>query len=386
VARGGPIGLLLGVLPLACACSVYDPELAARARVDAGPRCELRRPAPRPTAPDDGVDAGEVVWALKDVVLNQDGDRWRTIGYDLDGLCSHPPDPPVECLPPARTADPETDGEGGIDNAFGHQLYPLIALTLPELENDAHLSEAMGVGAILVRLRGWNGQPDDSRVEATLMIGVTGTAGGADGAPPDVTVVGNTIQAPDGSAPPPPAWDGHDYFWVRDDGFLDGDPARPRLQDDNAYVAGDLLVATLPTRVDILFQATEQAVLVRLTDSIAVGRIVDEGARFDAVVAGRWALFDIFETAERVGICQGTTQYRLLSDQLDRIADIRATAGTGGEGVACDAMSVGAAFTGYRGHVGGLLPAGDVPNACAAAADGGVPDAGPIDAASPDAG
>ena len=366
-------GLLFG-------CEVYDPALV-RPAVDAGPACELLHPPPRPDLADDGASVGERVWALKDVVLNQDGERWRTIGYDLDGLCSVAPTPAVECVPPARGADPETDGESGIDNAFGHWLYPLVQVTLPTLEADARASEELGVGAILVVLDGWNGEPNDSRVEATLLVGVTGTTGESDGTRPDVVEAGSQITVSDGSAAPPPAWDGNDWFWVRSDGYSETDPTQPVLFDDNAYVSEGLLVAQLPARVDILFQATEQAVLVRLTESIAVARLVDGGARIEAMVAGRWPVVDILETAERVGICEGTGEYRLISDQLDRIADIRAIAGTGGEGVPCNALSLGATFTGYAAHLGGALAAPPVPNACATAGtDGGVPDAGAGDA------
>ena len=379
LATVGCVGLLLG-------CEVYDPALV-RPAVDAGPACELSHPPPRPDVDDDPTDVGRRVWALKDVVLNQDGDRWRTIGYDLDGLCSRPPSPAVECVPPARGADPETDGEGGIDNAFGHWLYPLVQVTLPTLEADARAAEELGVGAIVVVLDGWNGEPNDSRVQATLLIGMTGTPGPSDGARPDVVEAGARITLPDGSAAPPPAWDGDDWFWVRSDGYSATDPTQPVLFDDNAYVSDGLLVAVLPARVDILFQSTDQAVLVRLTESIAVARMIDGGARVEAMVAGRWPVVDILETAERVGLCEGTGQYRLIEDQLGRIADLRAIAGTGGDGVPCNALSLGASFTGYAAHLAGALAAPAVPNACATAAtDGGVPDAGTVDAGAVDAG
>ncbi len=373
---------------LACAaCKVYDPDLVQRREPDAGQRCELDRPPLRPPGSDDGEDVGELVYALKDVVLNQDGERWRTIGYDLDGLCSIGPMPPVECRPPSRTAAPETDGEGGIDNAFGHHLYPLVAVTLPTLEEDARASEELGIGAIVVRIRGWNGEPNDPRVDAMLLIGQAGTEGPADGSRPAVDDSGTELLLPDGSSAPPPAWEGNDWFWARSDSFFDGDEARPLLRDDNAYVSDNLLVAQLPERADILFQATEQAVLVRLTEGIAVARFVDGGARLEAHVAGRWPILDILQTAARVGICPGSTEYNLVAGQLDRIADIRQNAGTGGPDVTCDAMSLGAAFTGYPAHFGGVLEATDIPNACEDPPDpdGGV-DAGSEDAGLPDAG
>ena len=367
-------------------CKVYDPDLLEDG-ADAGPACELRKPPPRPDGADDGEDAGELVFALKEVTLDQDGERWRDIGFDLDGLCSIPPDPEVECQPPNPMAQPETDGNGGIDNAFGHQLYPLVAATLPDLESAARESEELGLGAIVVRVRGWNGEANDPRVDVMLSISLAGAAGDGSGTPPDVTFAADgTPQLPDGSEPLPPEWEGDDYFWLRPENFVEGDLERPVLRDDNAYVADNELVAVLPERTDILFQATEQAVLVRLTEAIATTDLSDL-SRIPAMVAGRWAILDILQTAERVGICPGTAQYDIIENQLNRIADIRSQAGTGGPDVDCNAMSLGATFVGYLANIGGIGPPSAIPNACEAMMmDGGVPDAGPPDAGPPDAG
>lgn len=372
--------LALAVTGLVVAgCDVYDASLVEEG-VSPGPACDLHEPPPRPEGTDDGEDAGEVVFALKDVTLDQGGDQWRDIGFDLDGLCSVPPDPQVECDPPHPTVSPETDGNGGIDNAFGHQLYPLVAVTLPTLQEDARASEELGLGAIMVRVRGWNGRPNDPRVDAMIAISVFGASGDGSGSAPEVTFgADGSPQLPDGSEPAPPAWEGDDWFWVRPENFVEGNLDRPVLRDDNAYVADNQLVAVLPERTDILFQATEQAVLVRLTESIAYADLTDRSV-MPSQVAGRWAILDILQTAERVGICPGTGQYDIISTQLDRSADIRSQAGTGGAGVDCDALSIGVTFVGYPANIGGIGPESTVPNACeamppsgGAAGDAGAP-------------
>lgn len=371
------------LLGLCAGCSVYDPALIDRdsgppdaglrdagAPRDAGP-CNSRVPPPRPTIAD-GPDGPETTFALKDVVLDQGGDQWRDIGYNLDGLCSSPPDPIVECRPPRVTASPEVDGMDGIDNGFGHNFYPLIAVTLPTLEADARAAQEAGIGALVLRVRAWNGTGDDPRVDITVtqsVFGMPGTPdagvpGGGDGGLPTV---------PDGGLPPP-AWMGDDYFWGRDDTFLDGNPERPRVRDDNAYVVDRVAVFRIPDRTEVLFTASEQGVLVRLTGGIATGRLSDDGQRIENVtIAGRWAITDMLETAERVGVCRGTAQYNIVSNLLDNTADVRSTPGTGGDGVPCDAISVGVTFTGYRAHLAGIATAPALPNPCAL--DGGV-DAG----------
>src|SRR5690606_10830332 len=106
---------------------VYDPSLIENdagqdaGTVDAGP-CDLRQPAARPEG--DGDDGEEYVFGLRDVVLDQGGERWREIGLDLDGRCTVAPAFDTECLP-QRRARPPSDGEGGIDNTFGSSLFPL---------------------------------------------------------------------------------------------------------------------------------------------------------------------------------------------------------------------------------------------------------------------
>jgi hypothetical protein len=205
---------------------------------------------------------------------------------------------------------------------------------------------------------------------------------------PEVEAVGfEPRYLSDGTRPPPPNWDGNDYGWFRTETFLDGDPDRPLLRDDNAYISNRLVVARLPERIEILFPAEEVGVLVKVTGAIAIGRISDDLMSIeDVVVAGRWAVNDLLSTAENVGVCRGTPQYDILSGQLDTIADIRSNPGTGGPDVLCDAISLGVGFSGSRMRWGGLTPGPPVRNVCTDPLDGGVPDAGVADAGVADAG
>lgn len=355
-------------LALACAgCQFYDPALLDAAvdagGIDGGP-CALRRPPARPTGAD-APDQEELVFSLKEVVLDQGGEAWRDIGYDVDGLCSVPPEPVVECVPPSRTADPEVDGNNGIDNVFGHLLFPLVEVTVPDLEVTARAAQEEGIGNPVLRLRGWNGADDDPHVEVVISQAVFGTPGDGTPAPPAVTVGPDGPRLPDGGTPPPPAWMGDDWFWVRDDTFFMGDEAQPLVRDDNAYVAGRVLVITLPDRIDVIFTAETEGLLVRLTDARASGRISADGTMLeDVTVAGRWSVLDLLMTASAIGVCPGSAEHRILVSQLERIADVRSTPGTGGAGVACDAVSLGVEFTGYRAHWAGLAPAPPLPNLC----------------------
>ncbi|HJL15535.1 MAG TPA: hypothetical protein RMH99_07770 [Sandaracinaceae bacterium LLY-WYZ-13_1] len=352
-------------LALLAGCQVYDPALVEQDGGASG--CDRSLPPPRPDAPDDGEDVGERVYVVRDVVFDQSGDRWRTIGYDLDERCTEPPGYDAECRPPHAPSRPEVDGEGGLDNAFGHHLFPLVEVTNPGLQDVARGYQERGVGAIMLIMRGWNGADDDARVEITLGISVYATPGGADDTePPEVMSTPDGPQTPAGEPLPEPVWDGHDWFWLRADNFLDGDVDTPFIYDDNAYVSGGTIVLSLPNRTDFIFPGPEIGLLVRLTGAVATARLTDDGTRLeDIVVAGRWPTLDLLDTAEAVGVCPGGSEHEIFTRQLDRVSDIRAREGTGGPDVSCDAVSIGLAFEqGVEARFAGLAPGADVPNAC----------------------
>src|SRR5262249_20509613 len=157
-------------------------------------------------------DGPEIVFALRHMVLNQSGDMWRTIGYDLDGLDTQPGHLAVECTPVSGGA-PQVDGDDGVDNTFGHSITPLLLAAMTTLEADAQRAEDIGIGAVLVDVSGWNGMDDDPRVSVVVSQSVYGAQLLSDGGLPDAA-------APDGGPDydgggPLPAWDGGDVWWAR---------------------------------------------------------------------------------------------------------------------------------------------------------------------------
>jgi len=332
---------------------------------DAGPNLEGRQPPPRPPGMD--TEGPEVVFGLRDVGLNQDSERWRDIGFNLDNLISVNPAPEVECLPPAfPDAQPLLDGNEGIDNAFGAELFPLVKVVLPELDETAVDSATSGLGVVILRVRGWNGTRNDPRVDVTITQSVDGAPSGGAEEPPEVRFEGReAIDVATDEMLPPPAWDGDDWFWVRDDTLFMDDLERPLVRDDNAYVADGMIVARLPDRVDITFSAESQGIRFRLTDAIAVAELSDDFQTLPRVtIGGRWSILDMLDTVAAVGVCEGDTEFTILSNQLNNIADIRSVPGSGGSGVSCDAMSLGVTFAGLRGRIAGVAPAAPLPNRC----------------------
>ncbi len=381
VARGVMRGALgLSVVLAMSGCKVFDagliePPEDASSTVDAPPEdvptvdapptpTGLRKVPTRPAAESEGPDGELVLFALRDVRLRQDADRWRDIGLDLDDLESVPPVPEVECVPPNETAEPEIDGNDGIDNVFGNRLYPLVEIVLENLEEDSRTNQAAGLGAILLRMSGWNGTRNDPRVSVLLSQSAAGTPADPDSVRFDGTTLVNDA---DGMPAPLPVWDGSDHWFARDDTFLMADENRPRVRDDNAYVSDGTVVMRLPDRVDILFFAgSEAGVRVRLTDAYAFGTMNDDFTAIEiATVAGRWAVLDLLDTGNNIGICVGTPERNIVETQLDTIADVRSTRGSGGPGVVCDAISLGVTFRAVRANWAGLGPSLPLPDPCA---------------------
>ncbi|MCA9626962.1 MAG: hypothetical protein KC766_04830 [Myxococcales bacterium] len=304
--------------------------------------CDPIKPPSRPS----GMDSGgpERSYVLRDTLIDQSLDRWRTLGFDLDDRCSLPPDPDVECLPPAGTT-PETDGERGIDNAFGHRVASTLVGLDANLEKRIRKDQEAGRGGILVNIQGYNGERDDPSV--------------------DVFIAQTIYAVPHGeNGKSQPHWDGRDRFYCEDSAF-DGSPDAPLVRNDNAYVRDGWLVVRLPDRADITFNIDDGAVNFRFISASIVGRFSEDG-RFleDVVLSGRWALSDIALAADQLGICEGTVERTFLDNSLASIADVRGTPGTGGPNALCDAVSASLGFRGYRGFFEGLAVTEDVPTGC----------------------
>ncbi len=346
-----------------------DPSYDAGTIEDATPSCTPNRPPPR-GAMDGGAQSGleeEVFFAIRAIDIDQ-GEAWAQTGYDIDGLCSEGETPQTECLPPVRSGEKELDGPGGIDNVFGHRVIPLFTIVYPAIEPATRLAETNGVGVFVLWLRGWNGGPDDELVDAILTQSVFGIRANEEGTEPEEYPPDGGVQYDDAGDPivPLPRWDGRDYWWVRDDAFLAGDAERPRIRDDQAYVSNGVLVMRLPDRFPMVLTGVNMGVVFKLTDAVLTARLSADAQRLDEVLlAGRWSILDILETAPTAGVCPGTDVYTQYRRVFDLTADLRAMPNTGGPGVTCDAISVGMRFEeGVRARLGGIYPAGELPRPC----------------------
>lgn len=357
--------LLLSAVAL-LGCDAYDESLLAGQGV--GCTEPSRNPPTRPPAATEGEDDGvEYVFANRDAVFDQLPDAWRENGFNLDGLCTSAENLLSECLrgPGAMTV---FDGTGGIDNVFASQLFALVALQYeprPGVPGDtlaryAQDLQASGESVLLVRIRNWNGTANDPRVTVDLSVSVYGLAGSASAAP-------NPAPCADGAGDDcVPAWDGsgNDWFWARADNFLNGDASQPKIVDDNAFVADDVVMMSIPDRAAIDFTGPSLGLTITLTEGFAVGRISADRMRMDSMLVGRWSRNDLIETAEHVGVCAGTPNYEFLLLALQGMLDLRSDPDTSSADVECDALSMALPSTGYRARFAGVTPGAPVPNEC----------------------
>lgn len=362
------LAALVSLTLAAAGCRVFDESLldeeggvdasildAGDAGPDAGPPedggCRLRHPPGRPAGADP-METTELAFALRDLVLDQRGVAWMSIGYDLDDRCSQPLPPTedggapvwdIECEPPSDSASPETDGMEGIDNSFGHNFPLLLFAFVPNVQESLETEQLAGRGLVLLRVRGWNGEDDDPRVEV-----VVSTAVRTDPAEGDV-----------------PQWDGTDVFIPSVEDFVGGDPTRPATFNDNAYVSGRTLVVALPDRSELVWAGDGLTFSLVLTDPVITGRISDDASRLeDVTVFGRWPRLDLLEAFEGLGFCAGSENRMTLERLLDNAADVRQDSTTAGPGVDCDAVSVAIRMTGYGGVWGDLAAPSPPPSPC----------------------
>ncbi len=251
-----------------------------------------------------------------------------------------------------------------MDNAYQTRLA-----TQPEPHYAATLQEYCtrvqeeGQSTVVIRLRNWNGQANDPVVTVDISSSVFG-APGTSTTPPAVNVNDGTLV---GSGDPArPAWNGNDWFWVRDDMFVAGDVNTPRILDDTAYVRNRVLVMRRPDRALLTVVGPTLGLRVQLTGGFAMGEISEDLLTLENVVfGGRWSKTDLLDTARSVEVCPGSDLYGIVSDAIDKIADVRSNPTEDGTGVPCNAVSFGVRFDGYRAHFAGLAPSPPLPDPCA---------------------
>ena len=291
------------------------------------------RSAAVPASPTFGASLGSIEFtvAVKRVDLGDVDDgtatqRFRKMGYDIDGTCTAKGGQASSCIRPAWATSDDSDGPGGRDNGFGALVYTSGG---GAASNQVNSDIEKGVITTLIRVRGYNGGSTDNQVE--------------------VAIYGATMN-PTGSESPRPAWQGDDKWkahapWVvldESDAGSNPSPESARFSDPNAYVTNGILVAK--------FESFLLGGLQSVHDLVVTARIVEgeQGANWslrDGTFSSRFAMDDILSALDFVRdndtnqpLCTDAPNYPTFKQNICATADINAL-GVDDGSAPCDAAS-----------------------------------------------
>jgi hypothetical protein len=241
--------------------------------------------------------------------------------------------------------------QGGVDNnlAFMFATGGTVSDRLTSMFHSANMGS--GLYSLLVHVTGYNGMPDDPKVEVALYPS-SGLA-----------------KDPCNSGNPTPMWNGSDVWPILDSATtLQGsgggggagggapscntnfDIADAKFVDTNAYVTGNVLVASLP-QAQLVFDSVASTVLVDITSVVLSARLEQVtggwGLR-DGTLAGIAEFEEMFRgIAELITsgqlVCTDNQLYNSIKTAVCQVPDITAT--LAGPTETCDAVSVGLGFT-----------------------------------------
>lgn len=275
------------------------------------------------------------------------------IGFDLDMMCTGQGEG-NSCVAPEWAGSEKADGVGGRDNAVG-ALIAAVQAMIPEFGSSSYTELVKdGQAGVVFRVRGYNGQPNDDQVEATLYI-----------AAPFDAEEGNTT----------PNWDGNDVWPVASDSLADGQSLEnPRYQDRHAYVTNGVLVASLPEASIRLPNGLIEgggAISLKLVGAFLAGKLVEVdtpgGKRWqlnDVHLGGRWPVDDLVKQMSQFpdpnqkpprtrALCMDTPGYELFRSLVCSYTDI--FAGVASPTSVCNALSFAVALDTMPAQIGSVI-------------------------------
>lgn len=350
------------VLPGACLLpeiGISEGEPAPDAGPDAGADADadgpvttacMRTTYPPPPDPGDGVSVDPIVVALRSIYMGDGADPLP--GFDLDFTCTCFEGAGETCT--TKNAKPQCDGEGdgqgGVDNAAA-LLFQLVVDNLGSgYFGSKYYSESAELGgwSLLIRLSDYNGAPNDPAVTVSLFV------------------------SPGLEAGMVPVWDGTDAWPISADSVGPaGDVSDPLYVSNGGYVAGGVLVATLPSAT-IRFSGGASTISVRLRGGVLSGRLVFDaaGARLtEGVLAGRWSEEDVFASLSTFRgqggllICTNSLYYQPVKSRVCSARDILTDAILPAS-TPCDALSIGIGFEADPAQLGPVVPAAEPTPGC----------------------
>lgn len=325
----------------------------------------------RPSA-DPAGDVGDIVVAVDRVYLGnsspvevpEGGAPWTTFGFDLDGLCNAPPDCPGAAT--TRGCAPKSgvpgDGYGCRDNLYS-KLIPLanidpgVGKSIAISEDGMNCELHRGSYSVLIRVRGYDGSPNDGhvRVDFYSSAGLTSSHGW-------------TCDDPRWRDQAP--WLAVETWQIRDDSLAGaptgGDLGDAKNADPDAYVREGYLVARVPSGDVLRFEnaaVVTKGLPLYLNQGLVVMKLERDADQIwrgsDGIMAGRVREADMLSALDEVGLCEakvGKPLHDLIGNYLAANLDVLAS-GANEPDTTCDSMSMGMAFTARQAALGASVTA-----------------------------
>jgi hypothetical protein len=322
--------LLVALIVVATACTLAYPldEFRGKTQIvppgtgDAGPDGACGTSIPTRPESADSPDGPDLAFALRELEFGNDLTRLNFDRKNLDGLCSCPQK--GACTPPANE-QPYCDLSFGVDNAGGtllDEIYKLSSSTKTVTEGFKN-----GTSTIALRVRGYNGKPDDPQVEL-MILPVVGFGG-------------------------PPAWDGGDVRQPNEYWLASKAPLVSKFFDSKAYVRGGVLVASgsglLPFG-DLVIDTIDFRLIGKIDgDRLTEGNLIFRSKADEFIRSvSRFANPNMPEA----GLCSGPI-FDTLKARVCKSRDLPSDPKADGQETPCNALSFTYRFTSLKVALGG---------------------------------
>ncbi len=295
-----------------------------------------------PAKPADGVkgDGAGQTFAVEKLFLGDTDrtgspkpDAWELYGYNLDGKVSDATS--TDLCKPRAGAQPKsvkTDGKGGIDNAFGKLLMPIIGSLASDATATINENIAGGSFTILMKLDTLGDKANYVDIPASLFVG---------------TQLGG-----------PAKFDGSDQWPLVPELLNDpSDLNSSKVKFPSSYVANNTWVSGSKSDLDLQLSVAGFSLTLNIANAIITMDLAgDRKAATNGIIAGVIPVEPLIAQLKKIAggfspeLCTGST-FESIAESIRQAADILED-GSQNPSKECNAISIGLGFEAKPAQLG----------------------------------
>ncbi|MBM4359984.1 MAG: hypothetical protein FJ096_17915 [Deltaproteobacteria bacterium] len=295
-----------------------------------------------PAKPADGVkgDGAGQTFAVEKLFLGDtdrtgspNADAWELYGYNLDGKVSDATSTDL-CKPRAGALPKtvKTDGKGGLDNAFGKLLMPIIGSLASDATVRINENIADGSFTILMKLDTLGGKANYIDIPAALFVG---------------TQLGG-----------PAKFDGSDKWPIVPELLSDPkDLNSSKVKFPASYVANNTWVSGSKSDLDLQLSVAGFSLTLNIANAIITMDLAgDRKAATNGIIAGVIPVEPLIAQLKKIAggfspeLCTGST-FESIAESIRQAADILED-GSQNPSKECNAISIGLGFEAKPAQLG----------------------------------